>query len=741
MTFIPLRLLARAGCVGLIAPLLAQAQASSTPNDGVQLETVTVKGERRAEPSPSVSSVKGRDVAEQRSRVSDTARMLDDVNGVSVYGAGGISGLPAIHGLADDRLRVQVDGMDLMPACPNHMNSPLSYISPTEVGAIKVWAGITPVSVGGDSLGGTIQVESAPPVFADADEGYVVAGRMGAFYRSNGHVHGSEVSATWATEALSLSYRGNESKADNYVAGHGFKPQASGSEMGEPIPSSVVGSTAYRPINQNLALAWRLDNHLLQVDWWSQHVAFEGYPNQRMDMTDNQNASVNLRYRGVFDWGTLDVRGFTQHTHHQMDMGPDRYSYGTGMPMLTKADTHGGSAKVGWSLSDQDVLRAGAEVQLHTLYDWWPPVGGTMGPRAFWNVDYGRRDKGDGFVEWERYVDDRWTTIVGARYTLVNADAAAVQGYDNSLGMWGTDAARFNARGEHRHVDHNWDLTALARYTPSVASSLEFGFARKTRSPSLYQRYPWSTNAMAALMNNYVGDGNGYVGNEDLRPEVAHTLSVALEQREEADDRWGLKASTYLTQIDGYIDARRCNFGQCGADNVSKTQGFVLLQYVNQSAHLMGVDLSGDLALLRSSTWGRITGVAKLGWIKGENTTTSDGLYNIMPLNGKVGLKQRLGKWSHELEWVVVDTKRRVSDVRNEIRTPGYALANWRGSYEWPKARIDLGIENLFNRFYALPLGGAYVGQGSSMSTGTIPWGVQVPGMGRSLNVAVNLKY
>ena len=31
----------------------------------------------------------GRDVAEQRSRVSDTARMLDDVNGVSVYGAGG----------------------------------------------------------------------------------------------------------------------------------------------------------------------------------------------------------------------------------------------------------------------------------------------------------------------------------------------------------------------------------------------------------------------------------------------------------------------------------------------------------------------------------------------------------------------------------------------------------------------------------------------------------------------------
>jgi len=28
-------------------------------------------------------------------------------------------------------------------------------------------------------------------------------------------------------------------------------------------------------------------------------------------------------------------------------------------------------------------------------------------------------------------------------------------------------------------------------------------------------------------MNNFVGDGNGYVGNLDLKPEVAHTLSLA----------------------------------------------------------------------------------------------------------------------------------------------------------------------------------------------------------------------
>ena len=62
------------------------------------------------------------------SATSDTASLLSDVPGVSLYGAGGVSSLPVIHGLADDRLRIKVDGMDLIASCPNHMNPALSYI-------------------------------------------------------------------------------------------------------------------------------------------------------------------------------------------------------------------------------------------------------------------------------------------------------------------------------------------------------------------------------------------------------------------------------------------------------------------------------------------------------------------------------------------------------------------------------------------------------------------------------------
>lgn len=49
---------------------------------------------------------------------SDSASLLRNVPGVSLNGAGGFSSLPAIRGLADDRLRIKVDGMDLVASCP-----------------------------------------------------------------------------------------------------------------------------------------------------------------------------------------------------------------------------------------------------------------------------------------------------------------------------------------------------------------------------------------------------------------------------------------------------------------------------------------------------------------------------------------------------------------------------------------------------------------------------------------------
>lgn len=86
----------------------------------------------------------------------------------------------------------------------------------------------------------------------------------------------------------------------------------------------------------------------------------------------------------------------------------------------------------------------------------------------------------------------------------------------------------------------------MARYTADRNQTYEFGYARKRAHPNLYERYFWSFGGMAMNMINMVGDGNGYVGNVDLKPEVAHTISATADWRTMPSVRNGASSSPVL---------------------------------------------------------------------------------------------------------------------------------------------------------------------------------------------------
>ena len=382
-----------------------------------------------------------------------------------------------------------------------------------------------------------------------------------------------------------------------------------------------------------------------------------------------------------------------------------------------------------------------AELQNYRLDDWWLPSGGGMAPNTFWNIRDGQRDRADVYGEWEARWNPQWLSQIGLRGSHVRSNSGAVQGYNANYNM---EANAFNAR-DRKRSDSNVDLTALARYTPSANATYEFGFAHKTRSPNLYERYTWSTGGMAMRMINLAGDGNGYVGNLDLKPETANTLSATADWHDATGEQWGVKFTPYLTYVNNYIDARRCSgsgaMSACTNANQTATTGFVYLQFANQDARLHGFDLSGFTDLGRTANWGQFALSGVVSYVHGTNRTTGDKLYGIMPLNARAALTQRLGAWTGTAELVMVTAKTRVSAVRNELPTAGYGLVNLRGSYEWKQVRLDFGIDNLFDRFYNHPQGGAYVGQGMTMAGTAVPWGVRVPGMGRSFNVGVTVKF
>jgi len=687
---------------------------------------------------------------------SDTASLLRDIPGISIFSAGGVSSLPVIHGMADDRLRIKVDGMDLIPACPNHMNSPLSYIDPSNVGSIKVFAGITPVSLGGDSIGGTIIVNSAEPEFAKTGEGMLHKEGAGVFYRSNGNAKGGNLTATIAGEKISMTYNGSTTESGNYKAARDFKSAgaASTDKPNHYLAGDEVGSSAYKSENHAIGLALRHENHLADLKLSYQHIPYEWYPNQRMDMTDNKSLQGNLRYKGKFDWGALEARLYNEHTRHKMDFADDKqFQYGVapGMPMETDGENNGMLAKADFILSEKSTLRLGVEAQQYRLDDWWPPspndqptfIGG-MSPDTFWNINKGKRDRYGLFTEWEADINQQWTTSLGARYERVNMDTGTVQGYNSAAsGMYYIgyllSATNFNA-ADRKRADDNIDLTALARYTHGSTMSFEFGYAHKTRSPNLYERYSWSRNAMALIMNNFVGDGNGYLGNLDLKPERADTLSATVDMHA-ADGSKGFKATPYYTYVNDYIDAVQWNRTTNLPLTPAETSKFLILKYMNQSARIYGLDLSGHIPLATTGSLGEFSLKGLLNYTNGKNQTTGDDLYNIMPLNLKLTLAQKLGGWNSSAEVQWVDAKNNVSDARIEMKTAAYTLVNLRASYEWKYARFDLGAENVFNEFYSLPQGGAYVGQGATMSLNGVPWGIPVPGMGRSIYTGLSVKF
>jgi iron complex outermembrane receptor protein len=423
-----------------------------------------------------------------------------------------------------------------------------------------------------------------------------------------------------------------------------------------------------------------------------------------------------------------------------------------GMPMKADGDTTGVSATAVIPLAERGLLRAGGEFVGYRLDDWWPPSGAGMWPYDFLNVNDGERDRYAAYGEWE-VQRERWKHVAGLRYEHVTTDAGPVHGYNTDsfptggvggMGNQTRDAALFN-NSSRDQGDDNWDATWIASFTASATQTYEFGLAQKTRSPNLYERYTWSSWQMAALMNNFVGDGNGYFGDVDLEPEVARTVSATADWHDADGDTWSVRVTPYYTKVDDYVDAVQWDATANAPRAVPVVDNFTVLRYVNQEATLYGVDFVARGRIARSDRFGEFAAGLVGSYTNGENDDTDDNLYNVMPLNATLSVTQELGRWRNTVEGEFVAAKDDVSEVRNEMQTAGYGLMHLRSRYEQDRWSVEFGVENLFDRYYEHPLGGAYVGQGTTMTIPPAPnqprWGTPVPGAGRSIYAGLSLGF
>lgn len=675
----------------------------------IAVEVATVEVEGQDASSIAASSLKVQ--ASDSSQSHNSADMLAGVPGVSLHGNGELATIPFLRGLGDERTKITVDGMTVSSACPNHMNPTLSYVAPAQAAQVTVLAGITPVSLGGDSLGGTISVETAMPAFAEPGSGLSESGTFTGFYRSNGNNWGGSLNEGIASEHFSVGYVGSFTTTDDYSDGAGHK----------------VTSTYAQSTDHAVTLAAQYGHSYFVATGSFHHVPFEGFVNAFMDLTHNNATSLNVRYRRTLSAGSFDAHFYWQNTLHEMNFLSDKVAVdgaGSSMPMNTHGRDLGYLIRYEYALSARHTFRAGNELHHFRLDDWWPPVAGMapmMGPNTFININNGRRTRLGTYAEFFSHWNARWSTLIGLRNDTVWSNAGDVQGYSS---MYAADAAAFNAE-KHSRTDVNFDLTALARYEASAHVALEFGYARKNRSPNLYERYTWSTNMMAASMIGWFGDGNMYYGNVALKPETGNVVSGTLVLHSQAPRPWEVILTPHLNIIQNYVDVDVTSMSMMG-------MGTQLLRFANHDARIGGGDISGFATLWSNNSAGAGRLSASGAWLHGTRTDSDTPLYQMMPLNLRLGFDEVARGFSGGFGAEMVDSKSRLDPNRMELRTPGYALFNVHAAYKTKYVQGGFRVDNLANRLYELPLGGNNIDIYSAT-------GMMNPVTGRGRSASINL--
>jgi iron complex outermembrane receptor protein len=631
--------------------------------------------------------------AQARSGAQDSAALLAETPGAAVIRNGPQTGIVQLRGLSGDRVKVSVDGMSITPACPNHMDPPLHYAAPSSVNALAVMAGVTPVSHGGDSIAGTVLVEPKPLRFATNDQ-TLWFGEAGAAFRSGNDGYGVNGVAGAASQRVSAAYEGSWQTADDLR-----------------FPGGRVADTGFETQQHGVRSGYRTETGLWSLDAGLTRTRDAGTPALPMDMIEDDSYRIGLRHTGSYAFGELEGRFYFHSIEHLMDNYSLRPLAAGTMPMRSPAESDDLGFNLGATLPrDLHTFRIGGGFHENQFDASQQNV--TSGARQD-TLNEATRTRIGTHLEWQGDWSGRWTTLVGVRNDTVLSDAADVA-------LWfpasAADRAAFNAR-DHDFTDVNWDVTAAVRFTPNESSHYELAFARKNRAPSLLERYLWTPLSASAGQ----ADGRTYLGNLDLDSETSHQFAATADWH---GGRWQFKVTPFYNFVSDYIQ---------GAPTSRIVNGQPVLQFQNvDRADLYGVDSAARVELSEQFA---LRGT--LSHVRGINRDNNDNLYRIAPLHGTVALDHKWRAWQSTAEVVWADAQNEVAAYNGELTTPGYALLNLRTAYTFrERLTVAVGIENLFDEFYAGHLSGINRVLGSDVTVGE-----RIPGAGRFVSVTVSCRF
>jgi iron complex outermembrane receptor protein len=690
-------LLAAAAAVVPAAPVLAQDKsAAPADHDAVLTDVILVTG-ARADPATPEMIMPPSQIALPPDAVAIAAR----TPGGGAIGNGALSGQLAYRGLFGDRVLGEVNGQRFASGGPNAMDPPMHYAPSVLLERIEIARGVASVA-DGPSLAGAVDAVLKQVHFGSGPKAEV-SGSVVAQFRSVDDSYAVGGLAGLSNERWRVGVLASREKGKDY-----------------DFPGGTAGDTAYGRSLYGVHAGLRLGDGELFAEYRRSETDPTGNPQFPMDIVYFNTDFVQGGFRGPVAPDTnIEVRAGHVTVHHLMDNYSLRRPQPAAMQAratFASADTTTASAKVQFGQAQRNV-EVGADFEAANR-----DVRITNPNNAAFYLDaqpgFDSRRFG-GFVQLRGGLGG-FETEAGVRLDRTSQDAGSPS-LGTAVPMGPRSLAAAFAAGPRHAADTTVDAV-LRAWLPGESLTPRITLARKTRVPSMLERFSWlPTEASYGL-----ADGNVYVGNRDLRPEVAWIAEAGFDF---AGSGVTLRPTVFYRRVDGFIQGTPFDATVGVIDSpvemVAAMNGDTTpLMFRNVDAELYGVDLDFTAGITPHF---KLDGTAS--YVRAKRRDIADNLYRVAPPNVRIAGTWSQADWSFGAELNAVAKQTHVSVTNGETPSSGYVVMGLFGKVDLGGGlELAGGIENLFDRYYQPHLAGR-----NRVGDSDVALGERMPGPGRGV--------
>lgn len=686
-----------AGCTFVaFQPALAEHATTPQTREDALTDTIIVTAPRRdAITSDAIGAPR------QIALPADAAAIAARVAGGDMFGNGALSGQLSYRGLAGERVLGRVNGQRFATGGPNAMDPPLHYAPSILVERIDIARGVAPVAEG-PSLGGAVNAELVQAQFSDSAS-FVPQLRAASQYRSVDNSYAAGGLAAIANETWRIGLIASREEGEDYRF-------AGGRAVGTLFARNLYGIHAgYRAAPGEFFIEYRRSE-----------TDPSGNPPFALDMVYFDTDFLQGGFRGeIAPDVALNVRLGHVAVRHLMDNQTLRLPAAPpprARATFADADTITAEASLRFGRNAR-YLEVGGDAEITDRFvtitnptnaaffiDSQPNVSAQrVGAYLQWRGDLGR-------AEFE----------AGGRVDRTHQSAGIPQ-LGSAVPMGPRGLANAFIASDRAASDTTFD-GVLRIWLPGDIITPRLNLARKSRVPSVLERFAWlPTEASFGL-----ADGNIYVGNQALRPEVAYIAEAGFDF---TNDWLTVRPTIFYRRIEDFIQGTAFDDTPGVIDSpvemIAAMNGDPTpLMFRNTEAELYGADLD---FVIRPASSIELAGTAS--FVRGQRRDIADDLYRIPPANLRLSATWANDRLAIGAELFAAADQNNVSRSNDELPGEGFATIGVFARYALGEGlALEAGVENLLNELYAPHLAGR-----SRVGASDVPLLERLPGPGRGV--------